>query len=490
MRTPLPPWISTKSMLIVLTVGVIALVVALFGFGSEIIGSICQDGWLSDSTGTGTCSYHDGVADDRTTNTLIGQRPGDWVGVVRWPLLAVGVVCSAAGLAGLAFTRRSISPSFAGPYLDLHVRIAPNDNGYTVETRTPTGQSTQSLHTNSLPRDRGLELLHAYNTSPNQRRVGTSQNRAIEQFGAQLFDAIFDSQAEAIYRNAIDNVRTNGAALRISLTLHETIADIPWEYLYDSKRATYLALSRETSLVRMAETLHLTRPHPPIDTLRILIMGAAPRAAGPLDIAAEHELIRSALRPSEQAGRVEMRRVEGGSQDALRAALSDFAPHIFHFSGHGQWNEELDDGVILFEDRGGYGQPASGRDLGVLLNGTSVRLAIFNSCDAARSSKDDRFAGISSSLVAQGVPAAIGMQFRFDDSAAATFGSTLLQQLTHGETIDVALFSARSAVFSLSGDIGWATPVLTSRVAIGEVLPRAGSDHELAPLANSTDPQV
>ena len=175
----------------------------------------------------------------------------------------------------------------------------------------------------------------------------------------------------------------------------------------------------------------------------------------------------------------------GGTLSALHAALDDFDPHVFHFTGHGRWDEDLDDGVVLFEGQGARQQPVTGRDLGVHLNRQMMRLVIFNSCDGGRASKVDRFAGIASSLVAQGVPAAIGMQFRFDDHAASIFGSSLLGDLAAGTPIDDALTTARIAVFSIPNDTEWATPVLTSRVAVDEILPRGSDSRVLAQLGSA-----
>ena len=75
--------------------------------------------------------------------------------------------------------------------------------------------------------------------------------------------------------------------------------------------------------------------------------------------------------------------------------------------------------------------------------------------------------------MAQGVPAAIGMQFNFDDKAAVAFGSALLSELAAGVPIDTALTDARLAVFTIPNDLEWGTPVLTTRVSLDAVLPRS-----------------
>ena len=51
--------VLTKTLLVALSIGGGALLVAP---GSASAGAICNDGWLSSSSGSGTCSWHGGVS--------------------------------------------------------------------------------------------------------------------------------------------------------------------------------------------------------------------------------------------------------------------------------------------------------------------------------------------------------------------------------------------------------------------------------------------
>ena len=475
-------------------VGLILVALALWAYDKDIVGAICVDGWESSSGNNGRCSSHGGVEEDKVVNTFIGQRPGSWIGVTKWPALLLGAAGAITGLIGLGATstlalfpnkrdpgKRPAPASiedldvFAADYLEFLVRIDERPHGFAVEVTTPMGYSRRVLQNQPLPTDRGAQELVALTAQASRWGRAKKETKAAEAFGTKLFRAIFSSAGEQAFRDSIDFARRHNAVLRIVLQIDEAFADNPWEYLYDPERGSFLSLSQETSLVRLLPTNDDTRTQREIGSLRILSMAAAPRQTAHLDIEAEQDMIRAAVGPSIKAGRVELRFVEGGTFDALRTALRDFEPHVFHFAGHGKWNTDLDDGAILFEDNAGFPEPRSGVDLGVLLNQSGLRLAVFNSCDGAVPSKDNRFAGVTSSLVAQGVPAAIGMQFAFDDKAAITFSSSLLQELAAGAPLDQAVTDARIAVFSQKTGIEWGTPVLTTRIDLDEVLPRVHS---------------
>ena len=494
----LPRWITRKMVLATLLIGLLLLLVAAVAYGQEVVGSWCLNGDTSESTGSGTCSYNGGIDRDRgedgsrTVTTFLGTEPAGWFGATKWPAFALGLISTVAGLIGLGATstlvtkdtkpdRRAAKPKLiqelgllAGSPLELSVRVTKRKSGgYGVEMSTPTIQSLRSLHKNELPADRGIAQLTSLVKSAGKRRFGSNKAKAVEAFGADLFDALFIGACEKAYRDSVNFAREHNGSLRISLQVDEQFADIPWEYLYDAALGSFLALSRETSLVRRIETTHSTRSHEPIGCLRILSMSASPTHLAGLDVAAERARTKTALAPAIADGQARLDFVDGGSMAALYQALKISKPHVFHFAGHGVWDEDRDDGVLFFEDEHGSRHPVTGRELGRLLNGSDVRLAIFNSCNGARPSKVDRFAGIASSLVAQGVPAAIGMQFNFDDKAAVTFGSTLLSELAAGVPIDAALTDARLAVFTLPNDMDWGTPVLTTRVGLDQIIPRS-----------------
>ncbi|MCG8423789.1 MAG: SUMF1/EgtB/PvdO family nonheme iron enzyme, partial [Proteobacteria bacterium] len=97
----------------------------------------------------------------------------------------------------------------------------------------------------------------------------------------------------------------------------------------------------------------------------------------------------------------------------------------------------------------------------------TLRLAVLNACEGARISQADPYAGVATSLIKQGVPAVIAMQFEITDTAALAFADELYSALVDGLPVDAAVADARTAIYALPSDIEWGTPVLYMRAKDG-----------------------
>jgi hypothetical protein len=137
---------------------------------------------------------------------------------------------------------------------------------------------------------------------------------------------------------------------------------------------------------------------------------------------------------------------------------------VLHFVGHGGFDEQTQDGLLVFEDEQGRGNEVSATYLSTLLHDAdSLRLAVLNACDGARASRTDQFAGVAQSLLQQGVPAVVAMQFEISDEAALTFAREFYGAFAEGYPVEAALAEARKSMFALQNDSEWATPVLYLR---------------------------
>lgn len=426
--------------------------------------------------GSGTCSSHGGIDRPHETRTLLGIGHTSPLNVPRWALTVFGVVelAAAAALVRLGQTAKSSANRVRAAAItssgmqELTARVAQSTAGRTVTVEAPDGSTTVSPFFFTNDADRGGPTLAALMKN-SKRRLGRRGRSAIEVYGTRLFEALLPEPARTNYRIALMTAVQTDSRLRILLDLDEQTTDLPWEYLFDADRASFLAMSNDTSLFRMVTDDLPTRPIEPIEQLRILVMTTSPIGLEALDVTAEMNRIEERLAPFGDLAHV--RPVHGETFDDLRLALNDFNPHIFHFVGHGDWDDQADDGTVAFADARGVHHPVSGRDLGVLLNRPGLRIVLMNSCDAARTSQQDRFAGVAGSLVAQGVPAAIGMQYAIEDKAAAAFGSEFLASLVATQSIDDALTGARAAIYTVRSAVEWGTPVFTTRVPVDDIIP-------------------
>jgi formylglycine-generating enzyme required for sulfatase activity len=304
----------------------------------------------------------------------------------------------------------------------------------------------------------------------NARSSDSPELSAAKEFGAKLFGAVFQGDVYACLRASLEEAQTHEQGVRVLLRLPPELTNLPWEYLYNPAWNQFFSLTVDTPLVRYLELTPTIRPLAVKPPLRLLVVISSPSDYDTLDVEREWRDLLVALQPLVKRGLVVIERLESASLPALRRQLRQNEYHIFHFIGHGLFDERHQDGILLFTDENGRGRPLSGQDLGTLLrNHHSLRLALLNSCEGARTGKNDPFAGVAHSLVQMGLPAVIAMQFEISDSAAGLFAQEFYAALADGYGVDAALTDARTAIFASRGSVEWGTPVLFSRTLDGKI---------------------
>ena len=323
-------------------------------------------------------------------------------------------------------------------------------------------------------------------------RGGRPETAPLKAFGGKLYDAVFQDQVRDALSRSLSRTSAPGAGLRLRLRLTDTpeLAGIPWEFLYDRSLNRFLALSRRTPLVRYLDLPDPPRPLRVKGPLRLLVMISNPRGSQypALDVEREWSSLNDALAVPRQNGQVVVER-QTANMTALRQRLRREEFHVFHFIGHGYYRSDWGDGVLIMQDDSGRGREVTGEELGGLLNEhDATRLAVLNACEGARSDIMDPFAGTAQSLIQQGLPAVVAMQFEITDAAAIVFARELYGAIADGYTLDAALAEARGAIRDSHNLTEWGTPVLYSRASDGRLFDlRPGAVGEsAAPAATST----
>jgi outer membrane protein assembly factor BamD (BamD/ComL family) len=242
--------------------------------------------------------------------------------------------------------------------------------------------------------------------------------------------------------------------------------------LYNPALNRFRSLSPDTPIVRYLELPERIKPLHVKPPLRVLVMISSPVDDNyePLDVEREWINITHAMQDLQKQKLVIIDRLDEASLPALRRQLRKHDYHIFHFVGHGAFDEYSQDGVMVLENEQKQGELVSGQDLGIILHGhDSLRLAVINACEGARSGVSDPFAGVAQSLVQQGIPAVIAMQFAVTDKAAIAFAHEFYNAITSAYPVDAALAEARRAIYSELKNIEWATPVLFMRSPDGKI---------------------
>jgi peptidoglycan hydrolase-like protein with peptidoglycan-binding domain len=300
--------------------------------------------------------------------------------------------------------------------------------------------------------------------APVVRDVGANRRSEIDgaKLGGLLADALFAGELGQAYEAALEEAdrRIHGVRLTLSLADAPRLLSVPWEFLY--RRPVFLASQRHTPVVRQLETGKRVPP-PAIDTVvRVLAVIASPVDLPALQVDEERARVEQAVAAVALMGRVQLDWLDPATPRGLQQALRDGNYHVLHYVGHSDFTAE-GDGLLYFEDAENHtSDVVDGTLLANLLSDQRMlRLVVLNSCEGARTTLDDPYAGVATTLVKLGVPAVVAMQFEISDDAAVLFAEELYANLIARQfPIDAAMAEARKAVFAEVGNGEWATPVL------------------------------
>ncbi len=370
---------------------------------------------------------------------------------------------------------------------------------YTVQLlNSPLGQADGEFR---LPFTQG-ELRDFYNRigqrNRSTRRVDSPDLDAAKKFGGSLFRATFQGELLGRLRASADRSRASGRGLRVRLRLKGTplLAEMPWEFLYDSEQDHFLAMSSRTPVVRYLELAQNIAPLKVRLPLKILVVIAGPGNLPRLDAEGEWERLQTSLGALVGDGVVVLERLPVATLDALRRRARGAPFHVLHFIGHGSFDSVLGDGALHFEDAKGMSDPVSGHLLGSLLRDhDSLRLAVLNACEGARQSAEDPFSGVAQSLCQQQMPAVIAMQFEISDDAAKRFSEEFYAAIADCSPVDAAVADSRKALFGGRFGQEWPTPVLYMRSPDGMLFdiqrkPKVpGKPAEAKPLRDAEEEQ-
>lgn len=372
-------------------------------------------------------------------------------------------------------------------YLDFDLAIQKQASGYRARVlNSPGGQGSADF---TLPFS-NLEienlLLKIGHVRGTRRGRDSTQMEAAKKFGGALFRAVFVNDVGRCWQSSISiaDATQNGLRLRLRLNDAAELADLPWEFLYDAALDRFFNHSVETPLVRF---LDLPSPPRPLTTtlpLKILVMFSLPSDYEQLDADKEWQNLKEALSDLETRGLVHVERIDEATLPELQKRLRRGEYHIFHYVGHGAFDAERSESVLLFEGAQGRAKKVGGQMLGTLLRDhKALRLVVLNACEGGRTALDDPFSGVAQNLIRQGIPAVVAMQFAITDEAALQLSSEFYKALADNYPLDAALAEARKAVYLDGNEVEWATPVLYSRAPDGVIF-----DLQTAPPPNRIAP--
>jgi outer membrane protein assembly factor BamB len=354
-------------------------------------------------------------------------------------------------------------------YLDFELEIGPAEGGVypVVVLHSPAGEGRTKMRfpfdgptlTNRL---QALEIA-LLRSSGVRRRVATREEEIVQDFGRQLTDALLAGKVRTLFDLSRREAYEQDVGLRLKLRVQAPdLSVIPWEFLYDEQEDEYLALARSTPVVRYLELPQPLKPLTVMPPLHILGMIASPTDQDPLDTGRERKRLEAAIKPLQESGRVALTWIEGQTWRDLQRAMRNGEWNVFHFIGHGAYDEVKDEGLIALCDDGGRTHLLSAGQLGRLLDDHGpLRLAVLNSCEGARGGTKEVLSSTAAVLMRRGVPAVVAMQYEITDRAAIEFTRAFYEAIADGQPVDGAVSEARIAVsLALESTLEWGVPVL------------------------------
>jgi len=302
------------------------------------------------------------------------------------------------------------------------------------------------------------------------RHVCLEDVQPVQDIGKELFNAIFTGNVLRLYDKSSSIVAQQETGLRLRLYLNAPeLVSYPWEFLHDPQQGDYICFSRNTPVVRYLELPQKIKPISLKPPIRILCMAASPGDCDPLNVAREKEWVEKAVRPLVEQGVITLKWAEDQTWQYLQNEMREGQWHIFHFIGHGEFDQEANEGYIALADKDGNTDRLYARELAqYLADHKSLGLVVLNCCESARSGQQDVISSTSSVLIRSGIPAVIAMQYAISDEAAIVFSGSFYESLADGYPIDASMAEARKAMRqACKGTVEWGTPVLYLRSSDG-----------------------
>ena len=289
------------------------------------------------------------------------------------------------------------------------------------------------------------------------------KEKEIIQLGQTLADIILPNKKSKdirhLYHSSLENLRSD-EGLRLVLILDSSPASFPWEYLHLSDCETgFLAMHNQISIVRRELVPSSYKEDRTSKTRRILVACASPKSQNKLQAYKDYNHIEEALR---NIPKIHLIFFTNTTSEELQSGLFE-GIDIFHFAGHGEFNDES--GVVIYlvaEDEDKF--TIESNKLAKKLHDANVQLVVLSACETGR--RNDLNNGMVGKLVKAGIPAIVAMQYEITDENAITFTKAFYKALAIGMPLDKAVSKGRHAIDSKYNNAeekywrDWGCPVL------------------------------
>lgn len=288
----------------------------------------------------------------------------------------------------------------------------------------------------------------------------------MSEFSQKLLEFLLPGTLAKLYHR----IEPSALTLQV-LSDRPEITAIAWEYMALSEPAPPPHPERIVVRVHRSASRRSVPALPRSEKLRVLFAMASP-ARGYVPIAPEVALqcfadkfMGNVLTRTNDSP-IELTVLNECSIEALTQKLTatESSFDIFHFFGHGDYNEG---GRLIFQTpQDSEPQPVGALDLASTLAGKGIRLVILSACWTSKNDPAMPFASVTNALLDAGLPAVVANQFEIDANTIPAFIAGLYNSLFAYGDIDRAFGEARCALkqaekrVSMRAPIIWGVPTL------------------------------
>jgi hypothetical protein len=321
--------------------------------------------------------------------------------------------------------------------VELIVTVIDDKN---VQFRRETGgEKSGSITQNQLNKDSVEVLVRWLN------RGQLEKPQEFKVLGTHLYHLLFDGSVRTFFENALDEAKAKGERLSLQLSFQQqTLSTMPWEYLYcpetETERGYFLATDVNLAISRFLPlgSISLDRQ---TGKLKILLVISQP--SGPSIIVAKP--VNDALSKLSEVHPIEIDTLETPTVDNFQNRLGTFKPHIVHFMGHGQLDEDGEGQIALL---GRDEQTAAWCNFYTVAEYfRSVtplpRLVFLHMNEGASQTFTSTLKKLASDLLRSDVQAVLAMQCPILNNVAIRFCRKFYPALAAGEFIDSAVQAGR-----------------------------------------------
>jgi hypothetical protein len=302
------------------------------------------------------------------------------------------------------------------------------------------------------------------------------------QLGEALFDSLFDSVLSQDFLNFyLKVVQQEEQLLRIELDIDEEeipeIAALPWEFLCLPERTNQgtvwlatdpnLVFSRRRALWNPVKPIQLERG----EKLRIALAISAPKDLPNVEYAEIQEYLEALA--NEQSKDIKLLSIVNPATPTAINELLEQKPHIFHFIGHGRFENEEGEKVGQIALVRKVLNKASWVDAkffaGLFVHIPRPGIVILQACEGGMQSESEAFRGVAAKIVGQNIPVVVAMQYEVANATASVFSSEFYKRLGKGEPVDIAAQNGRHTIGleTQYKNRDFATPVIFMNVQDG-----------------------